>query len=185
MTRPKASVGSSSLPEVLWSDQSGADQSLLLPPGSCQIHSYVSFPQYLWHNQLSPLGRKPNNFWIVRLTCCPWLIPAGKLVSTHHGVALCTVCTNVQCAETNFPRVSNLPSRQHWYSSYWDVSDSNTATSSRNRAIRFPCKGMEIWPRRSEFHARNAWKSDKVHGIPTDKEKQQFLNFHTLPRNQF
>ena len=60
-----------------------------------------------------------------------------------------------------------------------------TAASSRNRAIGFPCKGMEIWPRRSEFHARNAWKSDQVHGIPTDKEKQQFLNFHTLPRNQF
>ena len=60
-----------------------------------------------------------------------------------------------------------------------------TAASSRNRAIGFPCKGMEIWPRRSEFHARNAWKSDQVHGIPTNKRKQQFLNFHLLPRNQF
>ena len=60
-----------------------------------------------------------------------------------------------------------------------------TAASSRNRAIGFPCNGMEIWPRRSEFHARNAWKSDQVHGIPTNKRKQQFLNFHLLPRNQF
>ena len=60
-----------------------------------------------------------------------------------------------------------------------------TAASSRNRAIRFPCKGMEIWPRQSEFHARNAWKSDRVHGILTNKRKQQFLNFHLLPRNQF
>ena len=60
-----------------------------------------------------------------------------------------------------------------------------TAASSRNRDHGFPCKGMEIWPRRSEFHARNAWKSEQVHGIPTDKEKQQFLNFHILPRNQF
>ena len=60
-----------------------------------------------------------------------------------------------------------------------------TAASSRNREVGFPCKGMEIWPRRSEFHARNAWISDQVHVIPTDKREQQFLNLHILPRNQF
>ena len=65
------------------------------------------------------------------------------------------------------------------------LSSSFTAASSRNREIGFPCKGMEIWPRRSEFYARNAWKSGQVHGIPTNKRKQQFLNFHLLPRNQF
>ena len=41
--------------------------------------------------------------------------------------------------------------------------------------------GIEL----SDFHARSAWKSDQVHGIPTNKRKQQFLNFHLLPRNQF
>ena len=61
------------------------------------------------------------------------------------------------------------------------------------------CSGKHSLPHQagielSDFHARvwksdqggrNAWKSDQVHGIPTNKRKQQFLNFHLLPRKQF